>query len=322
MRNVEKIYLWVEKYRPEKLDDMVLPDDYRKIFTRFINEHEIPHLLLYGPPGSGKTAISRILIDNVIKDKVDCLEIAGSADTSVDVVRNIIIDFLKAPSFGGGKVKIVFIDECDYMSPNALAALRNVTQLYHQNGRFIFTCNYLYKIPKPLQSRCQAFEFKKSTKEYIQNYCEDILILEDIKFNKIDVEKVISANYPDIRKIINTIQSRCTDNELQIKGNDIESKEKLFRSFITEMFAGIEQDKGNIISTAVQKMLKFLSNNDLDYTGLYQDMFFDDNIPVWAKIIVNQYSNTQLTAMIPPMHLMAMVYAIIKAGKQLRDMRK
>jgi len=321
-KKFEETYMWVEKYRPRKLENMILPDEYRRKFESFINEKEIPHLLLYGPQGSGKTAIARILIDNIITDRMDCLTINGSSDTSVNIVRNDIEDFLKSAKFGNSKIKIVFIDEFDYMSLNAFAALRHITQEYHQSGRFIFTCNYLYKIPGPLQSRCQSFEFRKNTKEFIRDYCKKILDFENIKYEENDIDKIITAHYPDIRKVVNTMQSRCSNGILDINGQEIESKEKLFRSFITELLSGIETHNNILVNGSIKRTLDFFKTNEIDYRQVYQEIFYDENIPIWAKIIVNQYSNSHLTAMIPSMHMMAMLYALVKAGKQLSEIRR
>lgn len=321
-KKIEETYLWVEKYRPKKLEDMVLPDDYRKIFEKFIRDSEIPHLLLYGPPGSGKTAIARILIDNIITDRNDCMVINGSADTSVNIVRNDIEEFLKSSKFGNSKIKIVFIDEFDHMSTNAFAALRGISEAYHKSGRFIFTCNYLYKIPGPLQSRCQSFEFRKSTKEFIKDYCKKILEAEGITYEDQSIDRIITVYYPDIRKVVNTIQPRCSEGVLDIKNEDIESKEKLFRSFITELLDGIEHENNMLINKSIKSVLDFFKTSEIDYRQVYQEMFYDDNIPIWAKIIINQYSNSHLTSMIPSMHMMAMIYSIVKTGKQLREMKK
>lgn len=322
-KNFEKMYLWVEKYRPHDIDNMVLPDNYRKIFKDFIDKKEVPHLLLHGPAGSGKTAMSRILIKCIINDNMDILSLNGSSSTGIDIVRTQIEDFLKTPTFGSGKIKIVFIDEFDYMSQAAQAALRNIMETFHENGRFILTCNYLSKVLDPLQSRCQSFEFKKVSKEYIEDFCNKILEAEKIKFDKISLNKIITTFYPDIRKIVNTLQSRCESGVLQIKGEDIESKEKLFRSFITELLLGVNDNKNDIINKSITRMLKFLGdNNDIDYRSLYQDLFTDSNIPIWAKITINKYSNTHMGSMIPEMHIMAMIYSIVKIGKELRDLRK
>jgi DNA polymerase III delta prime subunit len=322
MKNMEEVYLWVEKYRPKNIDDMVLPDDYRQVFSKFIVEKEIPNLLLYGPPGSGKTAISRILIKYVTKDKMDVLLLNGSASTGVDIVRDHIEDFLKTPTFGDTKTKIVFIDEADYMSQNAQAALRNMIEKYHNNGRFILTCNYLYKIIDPIQSRCQMFEFKKVSKDYIDGCCTTILKNENIEYDDIVLEKVITALYPDIRKIINTLQSRCDNGKLQIKGKDIESKEKLVRSLMTELFLGLEDSKPMIVSQTLNKLTAFLSNNEVDYASLYQELFMDSNVPFKYKIVINSYANSHMEAMIPPIHFMAMVYSVVKLGTQLQTLRK
>lgn len=321
-KNFEDTYLWVEKYRPRKLENMVLPDEYRRKFESFINEKEIPHLLLYGPQGSGKTAIARILIDNIITDKMDCLVLNGSADTSVNVVRNDIEDFLKSAKFGNSKIKIVFIDEFDYMSQNAFAALRHISEELQQSGRFIFTCNYLHKIPGPLQSRCQSFEFRRNTKEFIREYCEKILNFENIKYENKNIDKIITVHYPDIRKIVNTLQSKCLNGSLDINGQEIESKEKLFRSFITDLLNGIETKNNPIVNESTKRILDFFKTNEIDYRQVYQEIFYDENIPIWAKIIVNQYSNSHLNSMIPSMHMMAMIYALIKAGKQLSEIRR
>ncbi|MCK5018196.1 MAG: AAA family ATPase [Candidatus Peribacteraceae bacterium] len=315
-------YLWVEKYRPKKIEEMVLQDIHRQMFEKFIRESEIPHLLFHGPPGSGKTATAKILIKNMVKDKNDILSFNGSTSTGIDIVRNSIEDFLKTPTFGGSKIKVVFIDEFDYMSQNAQAALRNVTETYHDNGRFIFTCNYLYKVIDPLQSRCQSFEFKRMPKEFVVDFCKNILDKENIKYDDLSINKITTTFYPDIRKIVNTLQSRCEGGSLIIKGSDLESKEKLFRSYITELIVGLDTEKNQIVNASIVNMQKFLANNDLDYVSVFQELFTDEKIPVWVKVIVNRYASSHITAMTPAMNLMSMVYEIRQIGKQLKELAK
>ena len=320
-------YLFVEKYRPKILDDMVLSDEYRSIFQGFISNREVPHLLLSGPPGAGKTAISQILIRELLGTDVemDLLALNGSSSTGVDVVRNLIEEFLKSPSFGdNSKTKLVFIDEADYLSVNAMAALRNVMETFHESGRFILTCNYISKIIDPLQSRCQSFEFKRLPKEHVVSHCEGILEKENIKYEKSSVIRVVNTFYPDVRKVINTLQSRSKDGELIIKKEDIESNEKLFRSFVTEIIVGVKTKNGPMVNTGVQSCQKLLNSVEVDYQGLYQEIFNDsnENIPMWAKIMVNKYSSSHQGCMIPAMNLMAMVFDIIRCGKELRGLSK
>jgi DNA polymerase III delta prime subunit len=313
-------YLWVEKYRPKELGQMVLSDQYRIIFEGFISKNEIPHLLLYGPPGSGKTTLARVLIDNLSKDSADLLTLNGSTSTGVDVVRNLIEEFLKVPSFSSS-TKIVFIDEADYLSGNAQAALRNITETYHEAGRFIFTCNYLSKIIDALQSRCQSFEFRKLPINYILSFCKDILSKENIEYDETFLKKLISSLYPDVRKIVNVLQSRASNGKLEIQRSDVESNEKLFRSYITDMISGINGDPGKT-NEAITSMLKLLSQVELDYVGLYQEIFNDDNVPIWAKIVINQYAGSHTTAMVPAMNLMSCVYKILNMGKELRELKR
>ena len=222
----------------------------------------------------------------------------------------------------GTKIKIVFIDEADYLSQNAQASLRGMTERYHEVGRFIFTANYISKFIDPLISRCQTFEFKKLPKDYLQNFCKDILNKENIKFDDVSVDKVITTFYPDVRRIVGILQSRTTEGELIIKTEDITSKEKLFRSYFTDVIVGVNNSDNNLIGVAVQKMLKIFEETELDYVSLYQEMFDDTNIPAWAKIVINKYSNNHVNAMIPAMNVMAMVYESITAGKQLRNLKR
>ena len=137
--------IWVEKYRPRELDEVVLEDHAREFFSRCIGKGEIPHLLLSGVQGSGKTTTAQILVDHIIKNEMDLLPMNGSALTGVDHVRTVVTEFLKTPAFAS-KIKIVFIDEFDHMSPQAQACLRSIMEVYIKTGRFICTCNIDQKL--------------------------------------------------------------------------------------------------------------------------------------------------------------------------------
>jgi DNA polymerase III delta prime subunit len=320
MSNLVETYLWIEKFRPTKLDQLVLPDDYRIKFEEYAKTKEIPHCLFFGPPGTGKTTIARILVNSILRDTGDLLMFNGSSSTGVDVMRNIVDEFLKVPSFSGG-IKLIFIDESDYLSQNAQAALRNMTETYHEVGRFIFTCNYLSKILEPLQSRFQMFEFKKVPLDYILNFCKKILDTEKVKYDEASVKKIISTFYPDIRKIVNKLQARSEGGELRVQTTDLESNEKMFRSYLTDLIKGINENS-SLTNTSISNMLKLLSKVELDYVGLYQEMFNDDYVPIWAKIVINKSANEHASSMLPGMNLMSCIYQIAKIGKELKELRR
>lgn len=321
MSNLVEKYLWVEKYQPRKIDDMVLTEDYRAIFKKFTDDKEIPQLLLYGPPGSGKTTMAKILIRSIIKDSMDILPLNGSVSTGVDVMRNQVEEFLKTPPLSS-KIKIVFIDEADYLSLNAQGALRGITEFYQEHGRFLFTCNFITKIIAPLQSRFgQSFEFKRLPKEFVYDFCVNILTKENIQFDKASVDKVITTFYPDVRRIIHVLQSRCENGSLQIQGKDIETKENIVRSLITEVLLYVSQGSPKLNDTTV-KLLEFLTNNEIDYVYFFDELFRDKNVPAWAKIIINKYGKDQISSILPYMNCMAMVYEIISVGKKLRELKR
>jgi len=216
--------LLVEKYRPNKLEDMVLSEENRKYFVNIINKKETPNLLLSGDPGIGKTTVAKILVG---KNGIDCqyLYINASDESGVDTIRNKVMNFAQTKSFDG-KIKIVILDEADAISSvtsgagksSAQQALRNMMEEYAANTRFILTCNYINKIIPALQSRCQEISLMPPFEDYVKR-CVDILKQENIKVengNKKKLLELIKTKYPDLRRIINTIQKYVINNELII----------------------------------------------------------------------------------------------------------
>lgn len=203
--------LWVEKYRPIKLEDYVGNEHLKSKVEGYLETGDIPHLLLYGRAGTGKTTLAKLIVKSV---DCDYMIINASDENNVDTVRNKVKNF--ASSMGFKKWKIIILDEFDYMSPNAQAILRNLMETFSQHCRFILTCNYVEKVIEPIQSRCQSFQIVPPTKKDVAVQISKILGAEGVEFEPKDLVPIIDAGYPDIRKIINTCQMNSIKGKLQV----------------------------------------------------------------------------------------------------------
>jgi len=205
--------LWTEKYRPKTIDEYVFHDaTQEQILRGMLKDDSIPHLLLSGIQGSGKTSLAKILITELGIDDSDMLLINASSENSVDVMRDKITSFVTSLAYG--KFKVVVLDEADYISLAGQAAMRNLMETYEDNARFILTCNYENKIQPAIKSRCQQFRFKAPDKDYVTEFIAKILIDEKINFSLPSLDRYVTVGYPDIRKIINLVQQNSIDGEL------------------------------------------------------------------------------------------------------------
>lgn len=205
--------LWVEKYRPATLDGYVFRDEHQKAQVKsWIKEQSIPHLLFSGSAGIGKTTLAKILLNELEVNSLDLLELNGSRNNGVDEIRYLITNFVQMIPFGD--FKVVLLDEADYLSPNAQAALRGVMEEYHTTARFILTCNYPNKIIPAIHSRCQGFHVEKTDQTEFTARMAEILIKEEIEFDIDTLDTFVKATYPDLRKCINTVQMNCSDGKL------------------------------------------------------------------------------------------------------------
>ena len=203
--------LWVESYRPTKLVDYVGNAHLKSKIEGYLETGDVPHLLLHGRAGTGKTTLAKLIVKSV---DCDYMVINASDENNVDTVRNKVKNF--ASSMGFKKWKIVILDEFDYMSPNAQAILRNLMETFSQHCRFILTCNYVEKVIDPIQSRCQSFQIVPPTKKDVAIQISKILGAEGVEFEPKDLVPIIDAGYPDIRKIINTCQLNSNKGKLQV----------------------------------------------------------------------------------------------------------
>lgn len=203
--------LWVEKYRPTKLEDYVGNEHLKTKVSVFIENNDIPHLLLYGKAGTGKTTLAKLIVKSI---ECDYMIINASDERNVDTIRDKVKGF--ASSMGFKKWKVVVLDEVDYMSHLAQPMLRNIMETFSGHCRFILTCNYVEKVIDPIQSRCQAFQIIPPTKKDVAVQMSKILKAEEIEFDVKDLVPIIDSSYPDIRKVINTCQMNSHKGKLKI----------------------------------------------------------------------------------------------------------
>jgi len=208
--------LWVEKYRPSKLTEYVGNEHLKDKVKDYLESGEIPHLLFFGKAGTGKTTLAKLIVNSI---DCDHIIINASDENNVDTVRNKVKGF--ASTVGFKDMKIIILDEFDYMTPNAQAILRNLMETFSRHCRFILTCNYVEKVISPIRSRTQEFQIVPPTKKDVAVQISQILGKEDIKFQPTTLVPIIDSSYPDIRKIINTCQLNSSKGELKLDTSSI-----------------------------------------------------------------------------------------------------
>ena len=208
--------LWVEKYRPMDLSTYVGNEHLKEKVKVYLESEDVPHLLLFGKAGTGKTTLAKIVVNNI---DCDYMYINASDENKVDDVRNKIKTF--ASSVGFKSLKVIILDECDYLTPNAQAALRNLMETFSKHCRFILTCNYVERIIDPIQSRCQSYKVVPPSKKEVAQQMVKILNKESVKYKLDDVAMIVNAGYPDIRRVINSSQRQVVDNKLVVDVSSI-----------------------------------------------------------------------------------------------------
>jgi len=310
--------LWVEKYRPRKLEDLVLPEYHRNKMRGYIESRIIPNLLFSGSPGGGKSTLARIITSTngiLNNPKDNALIINGSAKETrnINFVDTVIEPFLKIPPAGKDRWRIVFIDECDYLTDAAFNSLRGIIEKYQQKfGRFICTCNYLSKVPEPIQSRFTSYIFKQIPIEFVGHYCKKILNIENIKYDDSDLKFVIDSLYPDVRRIIDFLQDNSIGSQLNVDKNSILTTERLLISSMVEICNYIKGGETHKINKVVGITTNLLDEHDLEYRSVYTQLFFNKDISVAAKIVINKYANSHKDCLVASMHFMGLVLEFVQ----------
>ena len=276
--------LWVEKYRPKTVDGYVFRDEHQKAQVKqWINEKTIPHLLFSGNAGIGKTTLAKILFNELETNDLDILEINASRTNSVEDVRDKIVNFVQMIPFGA--FKVVLLDEADYLSPNAQAALRGVMEEYHTTSRFILTCNYPNRIIPALHSRCQGFHIERIDQTEFTARVAQILIDEGITPDLDVLDTYVKATYPDLRKCINMVQMNSVDGKL-VKPQKSDTGDADYKLEMVELF------KKGEISKARKLVCSQARPDEIEdiYKWLYDNinLFGDEQKQESAILIIKQ----------------------------------
>lgn len=271
MKNLSS--LWVEKYRPKTIDGYIWQNEKQKSQIKaYLDSGEIPHLLLAGVQGSGKTTLSKIIVNELNIDPSDVLTINASDENSVDTIREKIRNFAEGYAFG--KFRVVQLEEMDYLTPNAQAVLRQVMEEYSDTCRFIGTCNYSNRIIPAIQSRFAVFNYKAPDQVQAMEYAATILVQEGVTFNDDDFFKFVHVAYPDIRKLVNLLQQHTVDGKLQPPSDDAQGDDYKFK-LLDFLIAGNFTDARKVVCSSVTR-----EGYDDVYRFLYENI---DNIPKFKE---------------------------------------
>lgn len=251
--------LWVEKYRPKDLESFVGNENLKTTLSKYLSQNDIQNFIFYGPAGCGKTTLAKILVNHL---KCDSLYINASDENGIDTIRNKVRGFASMASINN--LKIVILDEADFITINGQSALRNIIETFSTTTRFILTCNYVERIIDPLQSRCQVVKVVPPSKYDIALHLSKILKKENVEFLNIDIAHVVNKQYPDLRKMINIFQSSLSDNKLVLDNSFITSN-----NYINKIIEELKTKNPNF-----NKIRQIVVDSNIDdYTESYKMLY-------------------------------------------------
>lgn len=261
--------LWVEKYRPSKLEGYVGNEDAVKLIEKYIHDQDIPHLMFSGRAGTGKTTIAKIITNNIDCDRI---YINASDENNVDTIRDKIRHFVMSQSLSSN-FKIVVLDEADGLTPSAQRILRNMMEKYSRTSRFILTCNYPERIIPALVSRCTEIDIQPNSMKVCAMRAFEILDAEGVLYDKKDVATIVKAEYPDMRKVIGQLQenSRLVDGDLVLQ---LSEKNRRIQTYVNEV-VNILKDSNNLtVTQAYEKIRKVISSSgSRTFDDLYDELY-------------------------------------------------
>lgn len=307
--------IWVEKYRPQSLEDYVGNESVKEAVAQFIKRQDIPHLLFFGPAGTGKTSLAKL-----IANAIDCdvLYLNASDYRGIDDVRDKMKSYARSEGFKS--LKVLILDESDQLTPPAQGALRNMIETYSAHTRWILTCNYKDKIIEPIFSRLQSFEIKPISKRDVAIKLATILRNENVQFTTEDVQFIINTYYPDIRKIINFAQQsaiEANDGTLSLKISkenvvEVDAMVKLVELLKTPTKAGVFDE--------IRTLIADMDNNSLETVYRYLLDHIDEYAKGKEALIILELSESlcQSQLVITPVKDIPMLACLLRILKHLK----
>tara|TARA_R100000005_G_scaffold96471_1_gene83659 strand:+ start:1038 stop:1949 length:912 start_codon:yes stop_codon:yes gene_type:complete len=295
--------LWVEKYRPQTLETYIGNEHLKSKVSVYLESGDLPHLLLYGKAGTGKTTLAKLLVKNI---ECDYIYINASDENNVETVRTKVKNF--ASTLGFQDMKVIILDECDYITPNAQAALRNLMETFSKHCRFILTCNYVERIIDPIQSRCQSFQIIPPDRKQVAVHLSNILQKEQVESDINDIATIVNGGYPDIRRVINATQRQVVDGQLKIDEQAVIQND--YKLKVLEALSKPKKD-------AFVEIRKILADNKVtDFADLFRLLY--DEVDTYGKghigeiiLILGQYQVSDSQVVDKEINAMAMLTEVL-----------
>ena len=296
--------LWVEKYRPKNLENYIGNEHLKSKVEHYLESGDVPHLLLYGKAGTGKTTLAKLIINNI---ECDYLYINASDENNVDTVRTKVKNF--ASTIGFKDTKVIILDECDYITPNAQAALRNLMETFSKHCRFILTCNYVERIIDPIQSRCQSFQIIPPSRNEVAKHLHNILVEENVMDTPEDIKILVESGYPDIRRVINSAQRNVVNGKLKLDTTSI-----IQNDYKLKLIKILETKSKKDAFTDIRKLLA--DNQITDFADLFRLLY--DEVDGYGKghvaeciLIIARYELSDSQVVDKEINAMAMLIELL-----------